>query len=548
MLESIRIRDYALIAFSEVEFAPGFNVFTGESGAGKSVLMSAVDLLLGGRADRGSIRSGCARAEVSGVFTVPDHLRQAVKNMLDELDIDFDESSGELCLRRVLTQSATKNYINDTSVGARLLTELGSLLMDRHGAGDQLSLLQPLRQMELLDRYGDLGKYQNACRETFDALRRLAAERKAFDALLPDQSEADHLSLMVEEIERVNPVEGEEEELAGRHRLASNARFVLAAAGELTALLDEGEDSVSDRLGTVYHRLRELEKVDSSSVEDLLAHCADLQNMASSLSREIAALAERVELDPEELNAIEERLSALHTLKRRYAPSVDALLEKLEDARKRLDDFERSVEKRKAFDQQETALKKRLAEECLALSKARKAASVKLVRELVDRLKSIGFDRAQLEGAFSVVPDSGNGCDHFELLFSANTGEELRPLRKIASSGELSRLMLAFKTVLADSDAVPTVVFDEIDMNIGGETANKVGAALQSLGKKRQILSISHLAQVASRADRHFLVEKVTENGRTFSHVRMLENPVEELARMLGGGSAALDHAATLFS
>jgi DNA repair protein RecN (Recombination protein N) len=532
MLSFIKISNYILIESAELELAPGFNVFTGETGAGKSILMSAVDLLLGGRADHGSIRSGCQKAEISGIFIVPENLRSLVAGRLAADDIAFEPDRGELCIRRVITPSAVRNYVNDSPVGARFLADLGSLLIDRHGAGEQLSLLQVSRQLELLDRYGDLLPLRGKCASVSGEIAELDRRIAEFESGLPDPALADRLALMVEEIERVDPAPGEDAELEARHRLASNAQFVLTAAAGLASELYEGENSVSDRLGNVIRQLGDLEKIDEKNFSPLVSRCVDIQESVSDLSRDIQDLASHIELDPEEFASLEERMAALHTLKRRYAPSIELLLEACSDAKSKLDDFRRASAKREEFVEQRKELDSRLAAACAALSKARKKAASRLVKEILARLELIGFAHARLEPDFSTVENSSNGCDRFELLFSANPGEELRPLRKIASSGELSRIMLAFKIVLADSDAIPTVVFDEIDMNIGGAAAEKVGAALHLLARSRQILSISHLAQVASKADRHFLVQKSVSKGRTFSTIRPLSDPSPELARM----------------
>lgn len=534
MLNFIKIKNYALIESSELEFAPGFNVFTGESGAGKSILLGAVDLLLGGRADRGAIRNGCAKAEVSGCFSVPGYLADEVNTLLSSADIPFDSDSGELCVRRVITQSSTRNYINDTPVSAKLLSDTGSLLIDRHRAGEQLSLLQTSRQLELLDRYGNLLAERAQCASAARALAELEQEIKSFESTLPDESEADHLSLIVEEIERVNPAPGEDEELAAKHSLASNSQQILSAAGELSVRLYDGENSIADQLGAICRQLSDLEKFDEKSISPLVSKCVEMQDLASDLAREVTALADHIELDPAEFAALEERMAELHTLKRRYAPSIELLLETLERAKVRLDDFKRASVKRGEFVKRRQELLNQQNEICRTLSKHRKACADALAKELLSRLDMIGFANARIVPEFSETENSSTGCDHFELHFSANPGEALRPLRKIASSGELSRIMLAFKVVLADSDAVPTVIFDEIDMNIGGETANKVGNALKLLSKKRQILSISHLPQVASQADKHFLVKKTVSDGRTYSSVEELSDTRQELDRMIG--------------
>ena len=533
MLNFIKIKNYALIESSELEFAPGFNVFTGESGAGKSILLGAIDLLLGGRSDRGAIRNGCTKAEVSGSFNVPPYLVQEINSILLSADIPFDPESRELYFRRVVTSSSTRNYINDTPVSAKLLADTGSLLIDRHRAGEQLSLLQTSRQLELLDRYGDLLEKRAACVAAAKAVSELEQEIKLFEATLPDESEADRLSLIVEEIERVNPAPGEDEELAARHSLAANSQQILSAAGELSARLYESENSIADQLGVVCRQLSDLERIDEKSISPLVSKCVEIQELTSDLAREITSLADHIELDPEEFAALETRMAELHTLKRRYAPSIELLLETLEHARCRLDDFKRAAVKREEFIQRRKNLLSQQDKICQELSLLRKNAADSLANELIKRLDMIGFKHARIVPEFSKIDNSPSGCDHFELNFSANPGEALRPLRKIASSGELSRIMLAFKVVLADSDAIPTVIFDEIDMNIGGETAGKVGEALKILSKKRQIISISHLPQVASQADRHFLVKKFVSDGRTFSTVEELHDTSPELARML---------------
>ena len=264
------------------------------------------------------------------------------------------------------------------------------------------------------------------------------------------------------------------------------------------------------------------------------------------LSNAISLLPDKVELDPEALAAIEARLSEIYTLKRRYGPTLEQLLEARDAARERLAEFQKAKQKRDEFDAAEKTLQKELRLAAEKLSAARKKSADKFLALAVKKLRAIGFASAELAPEFTAVVPTANGMDHLELLFSANKGEDLRPLRKIASSGELSRLMLALKTVLADADAVPTVIFDEIDMNIGGETANKVGNELCALGEKRQIICISHLAQVAARADEHFLVQKSVSGERTVSRIRKLDDPAEEIGRMLGGGDSALRHAREL--
>jgi len=546
MLSYLKIDNFALIEREELEFSPGFNVVTGESGAGKSILMGALEFLIGGRTDRGALRSGSNRCTVSGIFSLSAGTAARIGQLLDEAGVPFDPDAGELGLRRVMTASATRNFIADTPVGAKLLAAVGAELVDFHGVNDQLSLLVPARQLELLDRFGHLEGQRGKCAELCSAIAELEKERAAFEANLPDDDAADRLHLMVEEIELCNPAPGEDEELAGKHRLASNSQQVLACASELSQLLSEGEDSVADRLGTVYHRLSELERIDATLTEELLRKGREIQDAVMELSRDVAALADKVDLDPEALAAIEARLEELYTLKRRYGPSLEQVLDALEEAKRRLRAVDDAAQARRDFAAKRKALDADLLAAAKKLSAGRRKCAEKFLAGCRAKLELIGFKNCRMEARFEETVPGASGMDKLELWFSANVGEDMRPLRKIASSGELSRVMLAMKTVLADADAVPTVVFDEIDMNIGGETANRVGEELHALGNHRQILCISHLVQVAARADAHFLAEKRTEKGRTLSSVRRLADVKPELARMLGGGESSLRHAAAL--
>lgn len=549
MLIYVKITNFALIEESELEFGPGFNVVTGESGAGKSILMGAVELLLGGRVDKGVIRNGCDRCMVCGGFAVPAGLAGAVGAILVPAGIPFDPAE-PLQLRRVIGQSSVRNYVNDTPVSARLLASVGEQLIDLHGANEQLSLTVPARQLDLLDRYAGAEEAAALCGRIAGELEALAKEREEFDRQTPDEAERSRLELQLEDIDKVNPTPGEDEELSARFKVAGNSRQVLETAGQLTAALTEGEDSVADRLGSVYRRLLELSRIDEALAAGLLEECDRIQEDVSALSGRVAELADKVDLDPEALAAIESRLGELFTIKRRYGPTLEQVLAVRGEAFRRLELYRNTAVRRQEFERRKAELTAELRRAAEKLSALRKKKAAEFAERVRSKLGAIGFAKCVLEVAFSEVEPGPNGMDRVELLFSANAGESVHPLRKIASSGELSRLMLALKTVLADADSIPVVVFDEIDVNIGGETANRVGEELHHLGRNRQILCISHLAQVAARADRHFRVEKHTEEGRTFSECRELdaEGRVREIGRMLGGGESAVTHARAILS
>ena len=549
MLIYVKITNFALIEESELEFGPGFNVVTGESGAGKSILMGAVELLLGGRVDKGVIRNGCDRCMVCGGFAVPAGLAGAVGAILVPAGIPFDPAE-PLQLRRVIGQSSVRNYVNDTPVSARLLASVGEQLIDLHGANEQLSLTVPARQLDLLDRYAGAEEAAALCGRIAGELEALATEREEFDRQTPDEAERSRLEIQLEDIDKVNPAPGEDEELSARFKVAGNSRQVLETAGQLTAALTEGEDSVADRLGSVYRRLLELSRIDEALAAGLLEECDRIQEDVSALSGRVAELADKVDLDPEALAAIESRLGELFTIKRRYGPTLEQVLAVRGEAFRRLELYRNTAVRRQEFERRKAELTAELRRAAEKLSALRKKKAAEFAERVRSKLGAIGFAKCVLEVAFSEVEPGPNGMDRVELLFSANAGESVHPLRKIASSGELSRLMLALKTVLADADSIPVVVFDEIDVNIGGETANRVGEELHHLGRNRQILCISHLAQVAARADRHFRVEKHTEEGRTFSECRELdaEGRVREIGRMLGGGESAVTHARAILS
>lgn len=453
---------------------------------------------------------------------MPAGLAGAVGAILVPAGIPFDPAE-PLQLRRVIGQSSVRNYVNDTPVSARLLASVGEQLIDLHGANEQLSLTVPARQLDLLDRYAGAEEAAALCGRIAGELEALAKEREEFDRQTPDEAEREPSRASARRHRQGQPGAGEDEELSARFKVAGNSRQVLETAGQLTAALTEGEDSVADRLGSVYRRLLELSRIDEALAAGLLEECDRIQEDVSALSGRVAELADKVDLDPEALAAIESRLGELFTIKRRYGPTLEQVLAVRGEAFRRLELYRNTAVRRQEFERRKAELTAELRRAAEKLSALRKKKAAEFAERVRSKLGAIGFAKCVLEVAFSEVEPGPNGMDRVELLFSANAGESVHPLRKIASSGELSRLMLALKTVLADADSIPVVVFDEIDVNIGGETANRVGEELHHLGRNRQILCISHLAQVAARADRHFRVEKHTEEGRTFSECRELD-------------------------
>ena len=547
MLTYLKIDSLALIRHCEIEFSPGFNVITGETGAGKSVLLSAVSLLLGGRGDKNVIRTGESRCDICGIFQLPGEVQQELAPLLEEAGVPPCEN-GELQLRRVITGSSGRCHINDTPVTVHFLRQVGSLLIDVHTANEHQTLVSAQVQLDQLDRFAGAAPLREKCRELCREKKELLQEAAEFEKTMPSAAEAANFQIILEDIRKVAPEAGEDEMLSAKHELASHARQIRETADALNQLLADGENSVADQLSCAYRLLQDLAKLAPEAGERFLEQCGFLSESARELAAAAADFSGTVELDEEAYAALETRLGDLFTLKRRYGPTLEHVLQTLAEAEKKLDDYRRGDEKRAAFRKAEMELEKKLQDATAELSRLRRKEAGRFADAVGKKLAGLGFASGKLLPEWKDVAPGPNGADEFQWLFAPNPGEDPKPLRKIASSGELSRVMLALKTVLTDADQVPVSIFDEIDVNIGGETAVRVGEELCRLGKTRQLLCISHLAQVAVQADRHFAVAKSVENNRASTHVVPLEGDdrMQEIARMLGGGEAAGEHARKL--
>ncbi len=549
MLNWIKIKNLALIESTEVDFGQGFNVITGETGAGKSVFLSTLALLLGGRADKGAIRSGASRSEISAGIHLPEKLREAVASLLEGRDIEMLPDD-QLQIRRVITKTSTRNYINDSSVTLQTLSELGDMLIDIHGVNEHQSLLKPSAQLDIFDRYAGLDGMLDECRKMMVQLKETAVERDKLEENLPSEVEAEHLQMIVDEIEKVSPEAGEDEDLAIKHKLAGSSKEIIETAAECVAMLNESDDAIIDRISMVYRQLQNLENIAPGKPAELAGTCEEIIDAARELAYDIENFASDVELDEEEFVRLEDRISAIERLKRRYGPGLEGVFAALEDASTRVSAWKNAEKFRSELKARDTQLRKELKVAAEKLSKARKKVAADFGRDVCDKLASLGFLKSSLEVKFTEIEPGARGMDRIEIMFSANPGEELRPLRAIASSGEMSRVMLALKSVLAEVDEVPILVFDEIDVNIGGETAVKVGLELRNLAKTHQLLCISHQPQVAAAGEYHFMVEKHVDKGRTVSRIVPLEDETRhgEIVRMLGNGKAAAVHAEELLN
>ena len=548
MLVKLSVRNLAVVEEAEVVFGRGLNVITGETGAGKSVLMGALRLLLGERADRSIIRTGATETAVCGMYELEDS--EAIDALLREAGLPPCED-GVLLLRRTITASGGgRIHVNDSPATASLLRRLAPFLTGIHGPNDNLSLLDDAFQLHLLTAYAgaeeETARYAQAWQALQDARQRLETAQGD-----PGEREARLLRLSEDlaEIREVAPTEEDGEVLIARHAAAANAEEILALGNALTDRLTDGEDALSEQLTLVHRTLRDLEKLLpeasewSTELEGIQAQVQDLSGaMAQSLSR--------IDADPAALEALERRMAQIQRLRRKFGPTIEDVLRHAQEMAEQ-EDALRSAEGdiallEEAVRQAEVGVQQ--AGE--ALRAKRQSAAPKLGDAISQALRDLGFPKASFAVALEPCAPQASGLDRAVFLFKPNAGERAQPLAEIASSGEIARVMLAIKAVLARHDAVPTLVFDEIDANIGGEVCRRVGEKLRVLAESRQVICVTHQPLVAVFGQTHLCVVKTEEAGRTHTSIRLLDSDgarLDELTRMLGGGEAARQHATALF-
>ena len=547
VLTLLRIRNLALVEELEWQLEPGFVAITGETGAGKSIIIGALQLLLGERADKSLIRTEADLCTVEAVFTGTDVCK--VNPQLAEAGIEACEN--DLILKRTLSSSGTnRQFINGSPTTLSVLKNLGDELVDLHGPHDHQSLLSPETQLSLLDSFARADEQLEEYRKHYRQLQTLLTEHAVLNtAETARENELDLLRHQIAEIKSANLVEGEEDEIEKRYKLASNSKRLVELAGAITNKLSEADGSVLSQLGESQRLLRELEKIDNSIAQFSSTHAAAVVEL-SEIARTLSDYAEKLDLDPQQLAALEQRVSDFESLKRKYGGSIAEVIafgDRAVDRMQKIEGRDAELERLAKVIENVRAEMNRAGE---ALRKRRAKAAPKLSERIRHNLRDLGFRQSEFEVNLSALDEPRpSGFDFVELLFSPNPGEPLKPLRAIASSGEISRLMLAIKSALAAHDAVPLLVFDEIDTNVGGEIARAVGAKMQTLGRDHQVICITHLPQVAATASSHFVVTKDVSRGRTFSNLREVTGKArqEEIARMLGGKSElALKLASTL--
>lgn len=541
MLHQLQIENVAIIEKLQMTLFDGFNVLTGETGAGKSILIDSLNALLGSRVSRELIRSGADKATVQGLFSHGPGLN----NLLEDLGIEPQED-GTILVSRTFTESG-KNIcrVNGAMVTVSMLKDIGQKLVDIHGQHDNQSLLRPETHIALLDLFSgqELSKEKTEYRTKLQELLALRAKLKGLSGEGKERERTlDILRFQIEEIEQAGLTPGEDEELMRQSRILSHAGEIIEALSQAYEWVrgeDSDAESALDKLGLSLDALQRIETYDSQYTT-LSTTLTEILDKLTDLSRELRHSRDGMEYDPKHHKIIEDRISLIQGLKRKYGETVADILAFLKASKERLDQIERSEELILALTREIGALEEDLHKCCARMNGLRKKAAKLLENGISKELEDLEMPRTQFAVIIESCPQEGFtewGTDRVEFVFSPNPGEPLKPLSKIASGGEMSRVMLAVKSILADSDAVPSLVFDEIDTGVSGKAASKVGDKLKKLARGHQVLCITHHAQIASLANAHYLIRKGEQSGRTLTSVTLLKEGDREgeITRLLSG-------------
>ena len=530
MLLELQVKNLALIEQAQVEFGEGLNILTGETGAGKSIIIGSVNMALGGKASKDSIRQGADSAYIELLFSVgSDAQREALKAM--EI---FPAEDGTLIISRKILPTRSVSKINDETVTTAKLRQVTALLMDIHGQHEHQSLMDIHKHLEILDAYGKgkIASWKEKIRQEYQEYRKLKERLSSMETGQEDRlREADFCRFEIENIEEAALKEGEEEELTARYRKLSHVQRIMEALSSAYEALE------GDSLGRA---VRDVDQVagfdeDLAPIRDQLL---DLEALSNELGRSIQEYMDGCQFEESEFRQIEERLDVIRGLQAKYGPTIAQVFKVLEEKKKRLEELENYDEIREELKRKVSEAEKVLAGDCEQLSAIRKAAGKILAEKIKESLIDLNFLEVEFVMEFRRLDHyTIEGFDEAEFLISTNPGQPVRPLKAVASGGELSRIMLAIKTVLADTDEIPTLIFDEIDTGISGRTAQKVSEKLKEISRTHQVICITHLPQIASMADSHFEIVKSIKGKETVTNIRRLgrEESIDELARLLGG-------------
>ncbi len=548
MLTELRVRDFAIIDALDVAFAEGLNVLTGETGAGKSIIVDSIALLLGDRAEAAMVRAGCDKAMIEGSFAVPRARYHEIVSLLQQHGLD--DEGGEVCdvtlAREVRANGRTICRINGRTVSQQVLREVGELLVDVHGQSEHLSLLRVREHVGLLDRFAGLWELRGQVAAKVTALRATRRQIEEIERTARERARrVDMLKFQVEEIGAARLKPGEESALEEEQKRLGNVEALSAFADEAYGALYDGSreaPAALDQIARALKAIDQLSRYDAAFAEHRKT-LAEANALVDDVARTIRAYRESIEFNPQRLSKVEDRLELIKKLKRKYGDSVEAILAFGRQAADELNQIENSAEHIEALRKQEAAQLKEVNKLASELSKKRKAAAEVVARGVEMELEDLRMAGAKFEARFEAQEPDVTGIDHVEFMIAPNQGEGLKPLVKVASGGETARLMLALKSVLSreGTHAPPTLIFDEIDTGIGGRVGATVGEKLWGLTHTHQVLCVTHLPQLAAFGDAHLKVEKVLHNGRTSTTVRALKRKerVEEIAQMLGTSGSA---------
>ena len=533
MLEHLHVKNLAIIDEVDISFGNHLNILTGETGAGKSVIIGSISLALGAKASRSLIRKGAAYASVELVFQVEERL----KSLLEAYDVYPED--GQVILSRRLTGDRSISKINGESVTLSRVREVASLLLDIHGQHEHQSLLHIQNHLEILDRYGR-GETEAPKAELRSLVQSWRKKKKELETFTLDEEkrlrELSFLEYEWNEIEEAQVKPGEEEELAAACKKMSNAKMLWDLVQEIHGLCG-GDEGAADLLGRAVRQMGRAAELDEEA-SGLLEQLRELEALLDDFNREIASYQDGCVFEEDSLTEMEERLDTIRGLMAKHGGTYETLMAYQQEAEAEIERYRNYELYRNRCQEELAAFEEELAKRCQALSEIRKKYAKELAIQIKQALQDLNFLDVQFEISFrklSSFTELGN--DEVQFLISTNPGEPVRPLSEVASGGELSRIMLAVKSVMAEADAIPTLIFDEIDVGISGRTAQKVSEKMATIARNHQVLAITHLAQIAAMADSHFIIEKEAVNDSTATQIRQLleEESIEELARILGG-------------
>lgn len=537
MLQSLHVKNLALIDEVEVTFGEGLNILTGETGAGKSIIIGSINLALGAKADKDMIRTGAEYALVELVFTVEGQQLAAI----EELELPVED--GQLILQRRILQSRNVCKVCGETVTARQLKQLGEILLDIHGQHEHQSLLKPAKQLEILDAYAGeaLLSHKEKLRELYSRYRSAVDELEHSE--VDEETRKREVALAefeCQEIEEAALVPGEDEEVEQLYRKLVNGQKIQDAVGLAHALCGYEENGVGSSLGRALKEMRSVAAYDAA-LQEFEQQLLDIDSLLNDYNRAMADYLSELEFDGELFDRTEKRLNLLNHLKTKYGNSIEDVLAYQAQAQHTLEKYRDYEAYRMELTKRADTLKEEARTVCAKISDIRRRSAARLSKEMKKALVDLNFQEVAFEIQVTALEEmiGSNGYDRAAFLISTNAGERLRELAQVASGGELSRIMLALKTVLADKDAIETLIFDEIDTGISGKTAWKVSEKMGILGRGHQLICITHLPQIAAMADQHFCIEKKVEDKRSVTDIRKLaeEESVTELARMLGSDS-----------